>query len=1011
MIELRRIILFFAWLGLLPAAGLLNAKDALAFSFSVRLWQTDEGLPHNSVAAITQTRDGFLWVGTGDGLARFDGIKFTVFNTRNTPELKAASITALCESSDGSLWIGTWGGGLARLKDGIFSHFNHTDGLVGNMIRTLYSASDGTLWIGTTLGACQFKGGRFIAAEKSEIREVGIRAIVEDAEGTLYFGTDKDEAVSKDGKPALWPSGQGALVAARALCLDRAGDLWLGVKYSLFRWNPRSRTSIPVGDGLSHNLISAIYEDNRGTLWVGTYDGLNQLARSSGTSVEVKNDGESFGLVLTIFGDREGSLWIGTKDGLNRIRQNRFITYTKKHGLAHDNVSCVMENGDGTLKVGTWGGGLNQFSEDGIRPLALANPFLLISAMFETASGELWVSSQDTGSLQRHSLPLTNSLLYGRPNGYIDRAAKAICRDESGNLWIGTRSALVCFDGAHFTRYTTQQGLAGDNVFDLCIGRSGDLWIGTDKGLTRKKGERFETFNTAHGLSDNWILSLYEDADGVLWVGTRQGGLNRFADGRFVHFTTEDGFWSNDVCAILEDSEGWLWIATRQKGIFCVEKKQLNEFIRGTQTISCISYRKEDGLRTTECGNAGKPSAWKSKDGRLWFATTKGLSVVDPKSGKQTNKTPPPVWIEQVVSDNQRIEDGGLRMDAGAKATINSSSILYSPSTHLKIPPGRGELEFHYTALSFTAAEKNRFRYKLENYDADWVDAGTRRTAFYNNLSPGSYTFRVIACNNDGIWNSVGSSVRISVQPHVWQTWWFLGLSGCAAIAMIGGTARSITRSKMQRQLERLEQQHAIERERTRIAQDMHDDLGVRLTELLMVGDQAAKPETGLEETKSRVERILHLTRDAVNNLDALVWAVNPQNDSLDRFIPYTCDCIQALLESTNIRLRFEVGEELPNSPLSSETRHHLYMVIREAINNVVKHSSATTVCFRLKVEKSKILVSIEDDGKGFPIDEADGFGNGLLNMAKRMEEIGGLFVLSSESGKGTQIQLELDMG
>ncbi len=406
-------------------------------------------------------------------------------------------------------------------------------------------------------------------------------------------------------------------------------------------------------------------------------------------------------------------------------------------------------------------------------------------------------------------------------------------------------------------------------------------------------------------------------------------------------------------------------------------------------------------MSSAQCNGVSKPAGWKGKDGRLWFPTTRGVVVVDPNAIREDD-APPPVVIEGVMADKKVVSE------KVGKWVSENVSLTHSLTHPLTLPPGRGELEFHYTALSYRAPEKNRFKYKLEGYDADWVDAATRRVAYYNNIKPGTYTFRVQGCNNDGVWNKTGASVKLSLRPHFWQTKWFLGLLGVMSIGFVAGTARYITWKKVQRKLERFEQQHAIEKERTRIAQDMHDDLGIRLTEILLLGNLAA--DSNADKVNDHVTKMVNVARDVVRGLDAIVWAVNPKNDSLDQLALYTGEYLEKILGMTNIRCRLDVPVELPHQALSADVRHNLFLVIKEAVNNSVKYAEATELKFSLRVSDFILFIVIEDNGKGFSVAENSARGNGLQNMERRLKNIGGRFEISSEPEKGTRIRLEIPL-
>lgn len=538
-----------------------------------------------------------------------------------------------------------------------------------------------------------------------------------------------------------------------------------------------------------------------------------------------------------------------------------------------------------------------------------------------------------------------------------------------------------------FRRFTTADGLAGSIVRVIHEDSDGVLWIGTNDGLSQWRNGKFSNFSTANGFSAHQVPSLYEDREHNLWIGTDGGGLNRLKNGKFTAYTTQQGLFSDSIFEILEDDRRNLWMSCFS-GVFCVKKKDLDDFDRGKiQTVPCASYGKSEGMSSVQCNGVSKPAGWRGKDGRLWFPTTRGVVVVDPNSIRE-NDSLPPVFVENIVADKKNL----------------------TPSNTLTIPPGKGDLEFHYTALSFCAAEKNRFKYKLEGVDSGWVDAGTRRIAYYNNIKPGPYTFRVVGCNNDGVWNETGASIAFVLLPHFSQTKWFFGLIGMVMIGFVAGAARYITWKKVQRTFRRLEQQHAVEKERARIAQDMHDDLGARLTEIMFLGGLAENSKDAGPQIRGHVAHISHAARELVQNLDAIVWAVDPKNDTLDNLATYIHLYADRFLKNSGIQRHFQIQNGLPPRAIPSQVRHSLFLVVKEALNNIAKHAGCTEVRFDLRIENDSLAVIIVDNGKGFSREAISEPGNGLQNMEERIKRIGGHFEMSSQPGKGTRIQLKIPL-
>lgn len=979
------------------AEGQAGANGVVRLQYSSRTWQTDEGLPFNFVQAIAQTRDGYVWVGTRDGLARFDGIQFTVFNPTNTPEIKNSSITALCADKEGTLWIGTDGGGLVRLLDGVFSRFTKPDGLAGDFVRALHEGRDGAIWIATGSGISRYRAGKFVNFTRRQgLFSDIVSSIYEDSDEIVWVASAGGVNRIEKGKVVEPFPGSKDIprTPVRGIAQDAEGAIWIGSNNGALRYYRGQVSAFTPGSGLSHSFVSTFCVDGGSNLWAGTYGGLNRFNGERFIS-ELRNDGASYDQVNAIVKDHEGNLWVGSKEGLIRFEPKRISSFTMKEGLTHNNVMSVLEDHSGTTWVGTWGGGLNKIRDGRVSVYSATNGLThdMVLATWEGRDGSIWAGTDFGGGLNR--LKNGNLKHYTGRHGPANGAIRAIYEDRSGNVWIGTSKGLSCLRGNNFTTYTTKENLAGDLVHAIWEDHEGLLWFGTDGGLSQWHDGKFKNYTTKDGLSHNTVMSIYEDAEHDLWIGT-QGGLSRLHGGHFTIYTTRQGLFSDEIFEILEDDYGYLWMSCL-KGIFRVSRKDLDALEENpAKTVNCISYGRDEGQMSIQCNGVAKPAAWKSRDGRLLFATTKGVIAVDPNN--KTSEAPPPVFIEELVVDRRAVN------------WMTAETALHAHDAPVQIPPGRGELEFRYTALGFHTPEKNRFKYKLENADLDWIDAGTRRTAHYNNIYPGTYRFRVLACNSDGFWNEEGATLAVVLQPHLWETWWFRSLIGVAAVVVVGGTARHFTKTRMLRQLELLEQQHAIEKERSRIAQDMHDEVGARLTEIMLVSDRAQDNKADVEKADASLVKISSMARAVVDGLDALVWTVNPKNDSLDNLVTYICEYAQGFLEASGVQCRFDVPGELPAVPLSSEVRHNVLLVAKEALNNAVKHSRGTEVSVKLRADSSALQIEISDNGRGFEKAATSARGNGLQNMEKRMRNIGGTLELTSAPGKGTVISIQIPL-
>jgi ligand-binding sensor domain-containing protein/signal transduction histidine kinase len=962
--------------------------------YSSRFWRVNDDPARNVIQAITQTSDGVLWVGTEAGLAWFDGERFE-FVPVGPSRVSVQKINALNVDHDGSLWVGTAGQGLLQWQRG---HWNaRTPESVDQTVLTLERGHGDSLWVGTRAGLGLLKNDKFALLTETSFANRPIRSIAQHTNGSLWIGTsDQVICFSETGAASHLNLSNGTPTFTRTITGTRDGSIWIGANSGLIQYRDGDVRHFTKNNGLPDNVVTAIYEDRRGNLWIGTSGGLCRFADGKFV-VEMTADGEAYDQILCLFEDRENNFWVGAKNGLYQLSIQQFTTYTTRHGLAHNNVISVYEDNDGAMWIGTWGGGLHRLRGGKISIYSSARNKImrndLVLAIGGSREGGIWFGADYDGGLYR--LKDDNIVSYGWEHGFGPTPVRVISEDVDGRVLIGTSAqSLKVLQQGRVSDYDQKRSLPATNI--RCVLRTSDgvLWVGTEAGLAFQTNDIFATFK-AHKLPEAPILSLYEDSEQTLWVGTTKGlgrlllnrnGASDNSD-RFTFYTSSDGLFDDSIVEILEDDAENLWIASR-RGVFRIHKREFDRLdaSRGKAALSCVAFGQADGMNSPVCVGVAKPSAWKSRDGRLWFATTKGLAVTDPKLEIQKNETPPPVIIRKVFADKSEVSD--------------------LASAILRFPPGRGEIEFHYTALSYAMPEKNRFKFKLEGLDADWVEAGSRRVAFYNNVPPGNYTFQVMASNNDGVWNSASAQLKFSLSPNFWQTWWCQAAFVVAGLSFAAAAARFVTKRAMQLKLERLEQQHAIAKERTRIAQDMHDELGARLTEIRVLSNLTAQNKSQPAVVDTQARRISSAAEEVIDNLHSIVWAVNPGNDAFENLADYVCQFAESFLETSSIRCRFDFPDEMPDLRLSSEVRHNVFLACKESLNNAVKHAEATEVQISLSVSHAQAVLSIADNGKGFQTGTTTGLGNGLRNMKRRMESIGGYVQITSEPGKGTRTSL-----
>lgn len=976
-------ILGLAALTMVERGFALDPTKAIT-QYHLDIWTERDGLPQGTVQAITQTRDGYLWIGTRDGLARFDGVAFTVFRAEITRGLCANDIRALREDDTGRLWIGTFNGGLSCYSAGSFQSYSMEDGLPSNGVLDVFQDRRGDVWFGTWSGLARFESGKFLHDRSSHglMGQNGL-SFCEDASGHLWVATE--DALNRwqgDRFEAVLSEVQLGNSPLRAVYADRDGSIWLAtIGAGLFQL-PAGRTNCLKGpDGLPDNKVRTLLQDRDGNLWIGTWSG---LCRRKGRAVATltKQDGLPHDHIESLLEDREGSLWIGTRGGgLARLRDGKFSNYTTREGLAHNFAKCVLEDREGALWIGTHGGGLSRYHHGAFTNFTvehgLASPF--VWAVEQDQNGNLWVGTSRPAGL--HLFKQDRFASYTKQHGLLVRGGiRALCADRDGNLWMGGDGGGLCrFRDGSFTGYSGGEGLPGSLIRVIYQDREGDLWVAARDSLYRYRRGRFTCFTSADGLADNAVYAVFEDSGGSIWFGT-QAGISRFNNGRFRSYSTRDGLFQNVIYRILEDDRENFWMSSN-RGVFTLERRAFLEFDQGKlRSLPCVSYGLADGMKAVQCEGGNQPAGCRSRDGKLWFPTASGVATIHPQS-VTSNLQPPPVFIEQV-----RVGKQILDLRSGAR-----------------LPPGARDLTFHYTALNFVAPEKIRFKYKLEGRDDQWVDAETRRVAFYHEIPPGAYRFRVIARNSDGVWNETGATFAFVLAPHFYQTAWFYALGGLAVVV----AGWSFHRHHMRRARAEFA---LVLAERNRIARDLHDTLAQGFAG---IGFQLEAVATRLADAPAQAQQHLNLALQMVRHslTEARRSVMNLRSAALENG-----DLGNALAETARqmaAHMPVEVQLKVSGTarPLPSKIENHLLRIGQEAITNSLKYAHAARITIELSYGETGVTLRIHDDGQGFnpannAADSEPRFG--LLGMRERAKQMGAGLSIQSQPGQGTEVVVEV---
>jgi diguanylate cyclase (GGDEF)-like protein len=784
---LRSACALFAALFIGHSAFALDPNRALTQS-RLSVWTSASGLPQTTIDAMVQTADGYLWIGTEEGLVRFDGMRFVVSDRQNAPALRSPFISSLYEAPDKTLWIGTYGGGVARLRNGRIEAF-HPELLGSDRIREFHTARDGGLFVATAGGGLLRIDGEKVTrfTTRNGMPSDRIWTIADDGAGGLWVATHGGGVVRwRDGRVQQRITTREGLPNdfARALLTDPDGTLWIGTDGGgLAAWRAGAIVrTVTLRDGLPNVFVRTLRRSRDGSLWIGTDGGLARLRGARAESMGVAEGLPSPG-IRSMIEDREGSLWIGTTAGLVRLTDTRVLSFTRKEGLPVDAVRAIFEARNGDVWVGTEGGGLCQVLPGPVQCRAVADrlPHGTVYALIESRDGSFWVGT-DGGGVARFRDGKFVETIDARSAGLPNDRVRALVETANGDLWVSTAAGLALVREGRAIRI---KEFEDRQLRPLLALPDGSLLVGTDgAGLWRVSGDGSRVHVVAslgRGLQSDRVFSLTMDAErrGV-WIGTSGGGLAHLdlGTGSVRSLTRHDGLHDDVVFDLVDAGLGAdLWL-TSNRGVYRVKRDRVLEAMQGKKAdLSGTVYGTIDGMPSAEC-NGAFPGAMRSRDGRIWTATSRGLAVIDPAANIR-NDVPPPVRVEEALIDGVRAAGGSLR-----------------------VPAGTLRLELRYTALSLRAPELVTFRYMLEGYDPGWVEAGTNRVATYTKLAPASYTFRVMATNEDGVRSRSEARLPVVVDPRWFETWWARLLALLLLIAILWGIVRTRVATLHARQAE-----------------------------------------------------------------------------------------------------------------------------------------------------------------------------------------------------------------
>ncbi|MBW8781520.1 MAG: hypothetical protein JF599_06505 [Verrucomicrobia bacterium] len=966
------ILLIFGTLSLMmvsPAWAEDTALGAIPVSedYVLRTWEVDEGLPNNSISNLAQTPDGYLWLTTGSGLVRFDGVRFTPFPKETTPGLESNRMSPVFAARDGALWIGLERGGVSRLAGGRFETIVPLapSGATAAWTSSFAQDADGAVWFGLWPDRRVFRWRDGVLAAFSSGEGVGPGGsanVYTDMSGKIWCTTTGGCGVFDGTRfQPVAPDGGGWPVLAPA----REGGVWVFRGERLWRYQADGSAQVvsqPVD--LSANVL---FEDSAGDLWIGTKnEGLFRF--HSGKFLRVPTSHSS---ISSIVEDREGNLWVGTfGGGLNRLRPCRFFLRQKQNGLHTDGVVSLCEDAEGKLWIAGRDGepvrAMDSSNRAFVTPEGWSGGAVL--ALCPDPAGGIWLGTM-------------RGLMHWRDGKFgqdsLRDALTALLVDRHGDLWAATvKNDLVCWRNGVVDHIPIQEGLVEPRA--LAEDAAGRLWVGTEAGLVfQRKGERFVPVPLPGEKLGGQVRFIVPDEQETVWIGEFGGGLYRWRAGQITPLPHDSGLPVDDLRSLVIGPGGDFWFGTGS-GLFRVARSEIDAVMdRRRQSMRTVAYGRNEGMPNVDFNFGFKNTTTRTRNGHLWFATSRGGLEIAPQDFRVVGQLPP-LLIEEV--------------------RVGRTSAPVVGVNKLVLPPQPGLLQIRYTLPALSSPEQIHFRYRLVGWGDEWILADRQRAATFAHLPPGDYRFEVAAAEADGPWLPATASIAFAVRAAWWETGWFHLGAGVFGALSLAALVRFLVRRRMRAKMRRLEQEHALERERARIARDMHDQVGANLTHIALLAGMSSTPQSRSELADS--------ARRAVDSLDGVVWAVNPRKDTLDSLFQYLVRFAEDFLKPTSLGLRLDFPLDVPECQLPPEFRYHVLLVVKEALNNAVKYSGATEVHLSATMEPLSLGIIIADNGGGFDVEGAAGGGNGLRNLRERALALRGECRINSQPGAGTCITL-----
>lgn len=978
-----------------------QSGDSMSSDWFFRSWQTEDGLPSNSVLDVTQTPDGYLWLGS-NGLLRFNGHEFIPIPLQGLLNLPSREVRAFFQDRTGRLWASFERGPVVGLGEDNFIIFDSNDGLPDKRVHSITDDDKGRIWLVYANEICRIEKNQVTSFKAPNRTPIGSEPrILCDNQGRIWLTNGSQIHVFDEGNFRLFEDFKKA-----SLRMTKANDggIWITVDSRLMHLNQddelKTVISLPP-----LTQVTNLLEDSKGAVWICTQKtGLIRFANGYLQPIRT-----SYPWIEGITEDHEGNIWVGTiGGGLNVIKSRAIQLSNQKNGIPVSSVDSLTLTPEGEIWVVNRDGWL-AFERDSkwqfYQTKDSSIQFICVAADHD---GHVW-----TGTRQHGLFKITENghERFGPAEGLNSAFVRALLVAKNGDLWIGTDGPDSLYRYSKGKLELLQHEGSLQAIRGLTETPDGTIWVGTSQGrLFRVAGSRLVEETTVKGSSLISIRTLHATPDGSLWIGYAGDGLGHLKDGHYRRVTVDDGLRDNYISQIQHDNFGSLWLAGN-RGLFQVEQSQLlDPSIFGPRAFRMRTFGRNDGLPSFQISRNFAPTSGKDAEGNLYFGTQSGLLEVKPAEYREKSQVPP-VLLEKALVDDQLV---GIYHKRDAR-TFTEEGVelvdLSSENSILRLPPDHNKINIEFAALSMASPETINIRYRLKGLNDQWEISDNKYEAQFTRLPAGKYLFEVIAANNNGNWPSKTTHLEIIVSPFFWETWWFKLAVGALTALIAGGLVFLGLRGRHQLAMRSLNTKRALEQERSRIARDIHDDLGASLTRISLLAQPAVEPKDPV--TKNKLGQIHNTARHMMRSMDGVVWAINPEHDTLDDLANYLSSYAQEFLSVGDIKCRIRMPVDLPEKTLSAQIRHNLLLAFKEALNNIAKYAEATEVRIILETSDKELILRIEDEGKG--IDENSpndpnrpGAGRGLANMESRMNEIDGTCEIISELGQGTSIEFKI---